>query len=92
MQGSTDLDLCSQLDKILDSSCQMHGTSDIPANRTNRNCWVFKQADKMAMEGSSKAQPHSEDEDEPRRPYNGSQKQFPHNVKDVNMVYATHTP
>jgi hypothetical protein len=32
----------SQLDKILDRPCQINGTSDKPANRTNRNSWVFK--------------------------------------------------
>ena len=32
----------SSLDRILDRSCQIHGTPDKPANRTNRECWVFK--------------------------------------------------
>ena len=35
----------SSLNKILDRLCQIHGTSDKPANHTNRECWVFKQAD-----------------------------------------------
>ena len=28
----------SQLDRILDRPCQIHGTEDIPATHTNRNC------------------------------------------------------
>ena len=32
----------SSLDRILDRSCQIHGTPDKPANHTNRECWVFK--------------------------------------------------
>jgi hypothetical protein len=42
------------------------------------------------MEGQSKTQPRSEDEDEPRRSNNGNQKQFPPEVKDVKMIYVTH--
>ena len=34
----------SNLDKILERPCQIHGTPYKPANHTNRNCWVFKQA------------------------------------------------
>lgn len=37
----------SNLDKILDRPCQIHGTPDKPANHTNRECWVFKQAGKL---------------------------------------------
>ena len=37
----------SSLDRILDHSCQIHGTPDKPANHTNRECWVFKQASKL---------------------------------------------
>ena len=33
----------SNLDKILERPCQIHGHPDKPANHTNRNCWVFKQ-------------------------------------------------
>ena len=40
----------SSLDRILDRSCQIHGTPDKPANHTNRECWVFKQADKLKTE------------------------------------------
>ena len=32
----------SSLDRILDRSCQIHGTPEKPANHTNRDCWVFK--------------------------------------------------
>ena len=31
----------SSLERILDRSCQIHGTPDRPANHTNRDCWVF---------------------------------------------------
>ena len=37
----------SSLDHILDRLCQIHGTPDKPANHTNRDCWVFKQAGKL---------------------------------------------
>ena len=32
----------SNLDRILDRLCQIHGTPEKPANHTNRDCWVFK--------------------------------------------------
>ena len=44
----------SSLDRILDRSCQIHGTPDKPANRTNRDCWVFKQAGKLIAENKDK--------------------------------------
>ena len=37
----------STLDRILDRPCQIHGLPDRPANHTNRNCWVLKQAGKL---------------------------------------------
>ena len=40
----------SSLNKILDKLCQVHGTSDKPANHTHRECWVFKQAGKLNAE------------------------------------------
>src|SRR4051812_19716928 len=40
----------SSLDRILDLSCQIHGTPDKTANHTNRECWVFKQAGKLNAE------------------------------------------
>src|SRR4051812_20361629 len=40
----------SSLDRILDRLCQIHGTPEKPANHTNRDCWVFKQAGKLRAE------------------------------------------
>ena len=37
----------SSLDRILDRSCQIHGTPEKPANHTDRDCWLFKQAGKL---------------------------------------------
>ena len=79
----------SSLDKILDRPCQIHGTLEKPANHTNRECWVFKQASKLNAEHKGRETP-SEDEDEPRQPNTRGQKQFPLEVKTVNMVHATH--
>ena len=56
----------SNLNKILDKLCQIHGTSDKPANHTHRECWVFKQAGKLKSEHKGRDTP-SEDEDEPRQ-------------------------
>ena len=66
----------SSLDRILDRSCQIHGTPDKSANHTNRDCWVFKQADKLIAENKDKGL-HSDDEEEPRQPHIGGQKRFP---------------
>ena len=66
----------SSLDRILEHSCQIHGTPDKPANHTNRHCWVFKQADKTNTENKDKGL-HSDDDEEPRRPNMGGQKKFP---------------
>ena len=44
----------SSLDRILDRSCQIHGTPDKQANHTNRECWVFKQAGKLDAENKDK--------------------------------------
>lgn len=52
---------------------------------------MFKQAGKLAAKEESKG-PRSKDDDEPRGPNNGGQKQFPQEVKTVNMIYATHIP
>ena len=54
----------SSLDRILDRPCQIHGTPDKPANHTNRECWVFKQAGKLNTENKYKGL-HSDDEEEP---------------------------
>jgi hypothetical protein len=53
---------------------------------------VFKQAGKAVAEEPSRSQSQSDDEDEPHRPNSGGQKQFPSNVKNVNMIYITHIP
>jgi hypothetical protein len=79
------------LDKILNRPCQIHGTPNKPANHSNRNCWVFKQAGKLNTEHKGKGPP-SEDDDEPRPPNTGGQKKFPPEVKTVNMIYVTHIP
>ena len=81
----------SSLDRILDRLCQIHGTPDKPANHTNRDCWVFKQAGKLNAENKDKG-PHSNDEEEPRQPNTEGQKRFPPQVRAVNMIYATHIP
>ena len=81
----------SILDKILDLPCQIHGSPGKPANHTNRNCWVFKQAGKLNAEHKGKG-PQSEDEDESRQPNMGGRKKFPPEVKIVNMIYVTHIP
>ena len=78
----------SSLNKILDRLCQIHGTSDKPANHTNRECWVFKQAGKLNAEPKGRETP-SEDEDEPRQQNTGGQKKFPPEVKTVNMIHVT---
>ena len=81
----------SSLNKILDRLCQIHGTSDKPANHTNRECWVFRQASKLNAEHKGRETPN-EDEDEPRQQSTGGQKKFPPEVKTVNMIYVTHIP
>ena len=55
----------SNLDRILVRLCQIHGTPEKPANHTNRDYWVFKQAGKLIAENKYKG-PHSDDEEEPR--------------------------
>ena len=59
----------SSVDRILDRSCQIHGTPEQPANHTNRDCWVFKQAGKLSAEIRDKGL-HSDDEEGPRPPNN----------------------
>ena len=58
----------SSLDRILDRSCQIHGTPEKPANHTNRDCWVFKQAGKLRADNRDKGL-HSDNE-EPKPPNN----------------------
>ena len=66
----------SSLDRILDQPCQIHGTLDKPANHTNSDCWVFKQAGKLNAENKDKGL-HNDDDEEHRRPNIGGQKKFP---------------
>ena len=56
----------SNLDRILDRLCQIHGTPEKLANHTNRDCWVFKQAGKLIAEKNDKGL-HSDDEERPDR-------------------------
>ena len=81
-------DELSILNKIMDQICQIHSTPDKPANHTNKECWVFKQAGKLNTEHKGRETP-SEDEDEPRQQNTGGQKKFPPEVKTVNMVHVT---
>ena len=53
----------SSLDHRLDCSCQIHDTPDKPANHTNRECWVFKQAGKMNAKNKEKGL-HSDDDEQ----------------------------
>ena len=66
----------SSLDRILERSCQIHGTPDKLANHTNRDCWVFKQAGKINTENKDKGL-HSDDDEEPRCPNTRGQKKLP---------------
>ena len=79
------------MDRILDRSCQIHGTPEKPANHTNRDCWVFKQVGNLIAENNDKGL-HSDNEEETRPPKNRGQKGFPTQVRTVNMIYATHIP
>ena len=70
-------DCPSSLDRILDWPCQIHGTPDKPANHSNRNCWIFKQAGKVNVEHKGKGPPSKDDDEEPCQPNTGGQKEFP---------------
>ena len=63
----------SGLNRVLDRLCQIHGTMEKLANHTHRECWVFKQAGKLNAEHKGR-ETLSEDEDEPRQPNTGGQK------------------
>ena len=80
------------MERILDRPCQIHGTPDKPANHTNRNCWVFKQAGKLNAEHKGIRPPSEDDDEEPRQPNTGGQKRFPPEVKTVNIIYVIHIP
>ena len=66
----------SALDRILDRSCQIHGHPYKPANHTNRNCWVFKQACKLNAEHKGRRPPSDKDDGAARQPNTRGQKQF----------------
>src|SRR3954462_5732498 len=90
--GVTNMESCIRgVTRILDRSCQIHDTPERPANHTNRDCWVFKQAGKSIAEHKDKGL-DSDDEQEPRPPNNKGQKGFPPEVRMVHMIYATHIP
>ena len=61
----------SSLDRILDRPCQIHGTPDKPPNHTNRDCWVFKQADKLNAKNREKGSQTKDDDKEPQQPNTG---------------------
>ena len=82
----------SSLDRILDRPCQIHGTPGTAANHTNRECWVHKQADRSGAENKEKGSQSDEDDEEPRSPNKRGQKQFPLQIKTVNMINAIHIP
>lgn len=86
----------STLDKILDQPCDIHGPKkdgDPPATHTNQNCWVHKKAMQSGKGNADKPNPcNKDDEDEPQPGKgNGGQKQFPLQIKYVNMIYPSHT-
>ena len=73
-------DELSSLNKILDQVCQIHSTPGKPANHTHRECWVFKQANRLNTKQKGEETP-SEDEDEPRQQSAGGQKKFHQRLK-----------
>src|SRR4051812_29957686 len=80
-------DELSNLNKILDKICQIHSTPGKPANHTHRECWVFKQSGQLNAEHKGLDTP-SEDDDEPHKQSTGKQKNFPHEVKAVNLLHV----
>ena len=81
-------DELSNLNKILDKICQIHSTPGKPANHTHRDCWVFKQSGKLNAEHKGLDTP-SEDDDEPHKQSTRKQKDFPQEVKTVNLLHVT---
>ena len=73
----------STLDRILDRPCQIHGHPDKPANHTNRNCWVFKQAGKLNTEHKGRRPPGDKDDRAARQPNTMGHKQFPSEVRPL---------
>ena len=82
----------SSLDRILDRPCQIHGTPGTPANHTNRECWVFKQADRSGAENKEKGSQSDDNDEEPRSPNKGGQRRFPPQIKTVNMINVIDIP
>ena len=80
-------DELSNLNKILDRICQIHSTSGRPANHTHRDCWVFKQCDRLNAEHKGLDAP-SEEDDEPHQQSTGKQKTFPQEVKTINSLHV----
>ena len=78
----------SNLNKILDRICQIHSTPGKPSNHTHRDCWVFKQSGRLNAEHKGLDTP-SEDEDEPQKQSTGKEKNFPQEVKTVNLLHIT---
>ena len=79
-------DELSKLNKILDRLCQIHGTFGKPANRTHRDCWVFKQSGRLNAEHKGLDTPSESDETQTQRSEN--QKTFPLEVKTVNSLHV----
>jgi hypothetical protein len=73
----------STLDRILDRPCQIHGHPDKPANHTNRNYWVLKQAGKLNAEHKGRRPPSDKDDGAARQPNTRGQKQFPFKVRSL---------
>ena len=67
----------SNLDMILDQPSQTHSHPNEPANHTNRNCWVLKQAGKLNTEHKGRGPPGNRDDGVVHQPNVGGQKQFP---------------
>ena len=78
----------SNLNKILDKICQIHSTPEKPANHTHKDCWVFKQSGKLDAEHKGLDTPR-EDDDEPHKQSTEKQKNFPQEVKTVNLLHVT---
>ena len=78
-------DELSNLNKILDRLCQIHGTSGKPANHTHRDCWVFKQSGRLA---EHKGLDTPSESDETQKQHSGKQKTFPLEVKIVNSLHV----
>ena len=78
----------SLLDTILDQPCSIHSTSsDKPATHKHRNCWVLRQVAKGGLEfldnpGSRISRGIA---------INHDQGQYPSEVKNVLMIYETHS-